>query len=130
MKRLFEYTSLVAVAMLIHSIVSSFDRMDGFIRGPLNPYAFFTDDVRCSLEQASKKVIKGDLSTEDARSLLRKYDVRRCSVYDGTVCWMIPYLSRAKSVEYIYSPGKPSAHLECEEGYKSLGNGWYWRQIR
>ncbi len=131
MKRIFELTSLVAVALLIHLAVSSFDRMNGFMRGPLNPYVFFTDDVRSSLEKASNKAITGDLSVKDARDLLRRYDVRRCAVYEGSVCWMIPYLSsRAKSVEYIYSPGKPSAFLENKDEYQLLGNGWYWRQIR
>lgn len=130
MKNKFDYISLVAVALLIHTAVSCFDRMDGFMRGPLNPYAFFTDDVRSALEEASNKALKGDLSAEEARDLLRRYDVRRCVVYRGSVCWMIPYMSRPKSVEYIYSPGNPSAYLENKDEYQFLGNSWYWRQIR
>ena len=127
-----EFASLLAVMLLVCFHVSGFDRMDGFMRGPLNPYAFFTDEVRCALEQASAKVVKGDLSAEDAKTLLGKWDVRRCVVGKGTVGWTIAYYSIAKSVEYVYSPGKPfpGANSLDEDEYRPLGNNWYWRRIR
>ena len=126
MGKLCEFASLLAVMLLVCFHVSGFDRMDGFIRGPLNPYAFFTDEVRCALEQASNKAIKGELSAKEAKPLFEKWGVRRCIVDKGTVGWTIPYFSIAQSVEYVYSPGRFCSGDE----YKPLGNNWYWRRLR
>ena len=132
MKKIFDYISLAAVILLMRGVIQNFELKAGYLYGPLNPYVFFTDDMRCSLEHASSKVVRGDFSADDARNLLRKYGTCRCSVYKGTIGWMIPYRyhSRAFSVEYRYSPGKPSSFLENSDEYQCLGNGWYWRAIR
>ena len=132
MKKIFDYISLAAVILLMHDQVRSFELKTGYLRGPLNPYVFFTDDVRCSLEQASSKVVKGNFSADDARDLLRKYGVCRCYVYKGDICWTIPYFyhNMAFSVDYIYSLGDSKAPLERNEEIQSLGNGWYWGKNR
>ena len=120
MGKLCEFASLLAVMLLVCFHVSGFDRMDGFIRGPLNPYAFFTDEVRCALEQASDKAIKGELSTKEAKIFLEKWNVCRCYVEGGTVSWTIAY-SAVNTVVYVYSPGRP-----CSSDYQPLWNNWYW----
>ncbi len=125
MGKLCEFASLLAVILLVYVHVSGFDRMDGFIRGPLNPYAFFTDEVRCALEQASNKAIKGELSAEEAKALLEKWNIRRCYVEGRTAAWTIAY-SPIHYVEYVYSPGRPCSGDE----YKPLWNNWYWRRFR
>jgi len=132
MKKIFDYISLAAVILLMHGVIQNFELKAGYLHGPLNPYVFFTDDVRSSLEQASSKVVKGDFSAEDARDLLRKYGVCRCYVYKGDICWTIPYFyhNMAFSVDYIYSPGESKAPLERNDEIQSLGNGWYWGKNR
>ena len=126
MIRMWSFISFVAVILLVCHHVGGFDRMDLFMRGPLNPYVHFTDELRCALEQVSDKALKGDLSAEEAKTLLEKWDVRRCIVDKGTVGWTIPYFGIGKSVEYLYSPRKPCPSDE----YQPLGNNWYWRKIR
>lgn len=125
MGKLCEFASLLAVILLVYVHVSGFDRMDGFIRGPLNPYAFFTDEVRCAFEQASAKAVKGDLSVKEAKTFLEKWNVRSCGVEGGTVVWTIAY-SAIHNVEYVYSPGRPCSG----DDYQPLWNNWYWRRLR
>ena len=127
----FAYVSLVAVILLAYVQVSGFDRIDDCIRGPLNPYAFFTDELRLKLEKASENALKDNLSVAEAMELLEKFDVRRCTVGRSNVVWTIAYFSSAKSVEYVYSPTEPypSNDHACKD-YEQLWNGWYWRRIR
>ena len=126
MKNFFDYFSLVAVGLFVFGQLYFFNLYGSYAKGPLNPYAFFTDDVRLALENASAKVRNGELTEEDARDLSEKYDVRRCIPYDdGDVLWEIPFCS-INSVEYVYSPkGTYDPSFKVIK-VVPLGNNWYW----
>ena len=132
MRKACEYVSLVAVILLVYYEVSYFNLRKSYMNGPLNPYVFFTDDVRLALEKASEDAREGRLTKEDAKTLLRKYNVRRCHLDKGIVYWTISYNCLAVSVFYIYSPGKPYPDSGSSRGADAqcIGNDWYWEIIR
>lgn len=131
MKKFLDYISLLAVILLVAWKVSDFRRVGSFVEGPINPYVFFSDEVRLALEKASAKVLNGELSNEEARWLLEKYDVRRCEIHNGTVWWTIPYFGLPFAVHYIYSFDKPYPDAGMEKlGWRPLWNNWYWVKAR
>ena len=132
MRKVCEYVSLVAVVLLVYYEVSYFNLRKSYMDGPLNPYVFFTDDVRLALEKASEDAREGKLTKEDAKALLRKHNVRCCHLDKGVVYWTISYCCLAVSVKYIYSPGKPypdSSSLSAAD-VQRIGDNWYWEIIR
>ena len=132
MKKVCECVSLAVVILLVFHEVSYFRLRNSYVKGPMNPYVFFTDDVRLALEKASEDARAGRLSKEDAKVLLEKYDVRCCQLYKGAVRWTIPYRCLPLSVIYTYSPGKPypDSGPSCETGIQYIGNDWYWELVR
>ena len=133
MDRTFDVASLLAVILMVCVQLWYFNLWDSYTKGPLNPYVYFTDGIRVSLEKASDKALNGELSDDEARELLKRYDVRRCEIYDGAVGWEIPYAVMPFSVEYIYSPDKPCPAKGGGYSYsipRSIGNDWYWRRLR
>ena len=133
MKIRYEHISLVTVGLLALWEVCVFNHIDAAVRGPLNPYVFFTNEARLEFLEASKKVLNGDFSTEDAMALLKKYDVRAC-VRDGeSVRWRIPYFIMPRwAVDYIYSPCKPFPDYDSPDkaDCQPLGGHWYWWRLR
>lgn len=124
----FEYVSLIAVALLVLETVRLFNLNGSYAKGPLNPYAFFTDETRLALETASEKALKGELSEADAKELTEKYNVRHCIVFkDKRVLWQIPFCPICNYVAYVYSPAQPYDPLFHTD---SLGHGWYWWRWR
>lgn len=133
MRVILNISSLATVVLYVLLTVEVVNRFEMFLAGPLNPYVFFTDEVRLSLEKASERVLKGEYSASEAKELLEKYDVRECVVSDGVVRWRIPYLYiPALSVDYVYSPNRPfpKGDWPGADRCRSLGNNWYWWRIR
>ena len=131
MDKVLKWFSFFAVLSLVVARVSHFRQIGSFVEGPMNPYVFFTDEVRLALEKASSKALKGELTDEDARELLEKYDVRRCTIDDGAVLWTIPYHCLPMSVEYIYTFDHPYSDSQVHElDCRPLWGNWYWRKLR
>ena len=133
MRVILNISSLATVVLYVLFNVEASNKCERFLTGPLNPYVFFTDEVRLSLEKASERVLKGEYSASEAKELLEKYDVRECVVSDGVVRWRIPYLyGTAFSVDYVYSPNRPfpKGDWPGADRCRPLGNNWYWWRIR
>ncbi len=133
MRVVLNISSLATVVLCVLLNVVQFNKCEMFLAGPLNPYVFFTDEVRLSLEKASERVLKGEYSAAEAKELLEKFDVRECIVSDGVVKWRIPYFyTTALSVDYVYSPNRPfpKGDWPGKDRCRSLGNNWYWWRIR
>ncbi len=90
----FEYISLVAVALLVLETVRLFNLHGSYAKGPLNPYAFFTDETRLTLEATSEKAQKGELSEADAKELADMDYKVKCSDatwrFDGAYSGVMP----------------------------------------
>ena len=133
MRVILKISCLATVVLYVLLRVEVVNRFGMFLAGPMNPYVFFTDEVRLSLEKASERVLKGEYSAAEAKELLEKYDVRECIVSDGVVRWRIPYLYiPAFSVDYVYSPNCPfpKGDWPGEDRCRPLGNNWYWWRFR
>ena len=133
MRVILNISSLATVVLYVLLNIEDLSKCERFLAGPLNPYVFFTDEVRLSLEKASERVLKGEYSAAEAKELLEKYDVRECVVSDGVVRWRIPYVYiPALSVDYVYSPNRPfpKGDWPGKDRCRPLGNNWYWWRIR
>ena len=70
MRVILNISSLATVVLYVLLTVEVVNRFEMFLAGPLNPYVFFTDEVRLSLEKASERVLKGEYSASEAKELL------------------------------------------------------------